>query len=240
MIGRMPFSKNETITEPGGKGEGSGPTGDTPAWQTRALERSLGDARARSVVRLSQFVAAARELAAETASSSFTVQQVVERSGQSLKSFYRLFESKDDLLLALLEEDSAVGARLLAEMLRSRTVPAERVHAYVTGVFRLMRVGDAGYVSVLVREHRRLAETRPEQMSIALAPFIDLLADELDRALSSGEMPSRDTRRDAATIFDLMLLKGHDLVLGRGTPGSDQMADYVYDLVWNGLAGGAR
>src|SRR4051794_31726344 len=82
---RMTFSESETVRVP---------EVETPAWQARALERSLADTRARSVARLSETVAAARSLAEETGSSAFTVQQVVARAGQSLKSFYRYFESK--------------------------------------------------------------------------------------------------------------------------------------------------
>ena len=60
-------------------------------------------------------VAAARELASETASAAFTVAQIAARAGLSLKSFYRCFPGKDELLLALLEDDSQIGARALAE-----------------------------------------------------------------------------------------------------------------------------
>ena len=42
------------------------------------------------------------------------VAQVAARAGLSLKSFYRCFRGKDDLLIALLAEESAVGAVLLA------------------------------------------------------------------------------------------------------------------------------
>src|SRR5262245_10925090 len=95
----------------------------TPSWQVRALDRSMSDVRARSVARLSSFVQAARELAVETGSSAFTVQQVVARSGQSLKSFYRYFDGKDALLLALMEEDCSVGAIFLAEMIGGHERP---------------------------------------------------------------------------------------------------------------------
>src|SRR4051812_25426833 len=83
-------------------------------------------------------VAAARDLAAATGSSAFTVQQVVERAGGSLKSFYRHFEGKDDLLLALLEEDSRVGAALLADMIDRHRLGRLRIRAWITGLFRLM------------------------------------------------------------------------------------------------------
>ena len=208
------------------------------AWQARALDRSLGEARAKSVERLSLFVGAARELAACTGSSSFTVAQVVERSGQSLKSFYRHFEGKDDLLLALLEEDSSVGASILAELIDAHRSPKQRARAWVFGLFELMAAGEEGYVGVLIREHRRLTEARPEQTEAALKPFIDLLAAELDAAMAAGTMRRGDAHRDAETVFDLVLLKIHELVLRRGDLAPDAMAAYVWGFCWSGLRTG--
>ena len=49
------------------------------------------------------FLDAARELM-NTNATDFTVQEVVERSGQSLRTFYQYFAGKYELLLALFEE----------------------------------------------------------------------------------------------------------------------------------------
>src|ERR1700689_1900278 len=85
-------------------------------WQDRALDRTLADARARDVERMERCVAAARELASETTSAAFTVAQIAARANLSLKSFYRCFPGKDELLLALIEDDSQIGARALAQL----------------------------------------------------------------------------------------------------------------------------
>src|SRR4029077_5340458 len=143
MLGRVSFSisGNDPESLPAGE-RAPEPAAEVPAWQLRALARSLGAARARSVARLAEFVQAARELTAETASSTFTVQQVVERAGQSLKSFYRLFAGKDDLLLALIEEDCAVGALFLTELVDRHELPHEQVRAWIEGIFELMAAGE--------------------------------------------------------------------------------------------------
>jgi AcrR family transcriptional regulator len=228
---RMTFSDNETAA-PVGVGEAPAPStsDEVPAWQARALERSLAGARARSVERLSQFVAAARALAAETGSSAFTVQQVVARSGQSLKSFYRHFESKDDLLLALLEEDIAVGALFLGELVSAHDDPVERVRTWFTGLFDLLAAGEQAYVSVLVREHQRLSESRPDELDRAVAPFIDLLADELERGVADGTVRAPEPRRDARLMLHLVLGSIHELVLGRDDRRPDEVGAYVWDF----------
>src|SRR4051812_29763922 len=82
-------------------------------WRAPGLDRSLEPAATRSMERLERLLAATRELADANEDASFTVAEVAERAGVSLKSFYRSFTGKDDLLLALLEEETRTGAAML-------------------------------------------------------------------------------------------------------------------------------
>ncbi|MEX2255456.1 MAG: TetR/AcrR family transcriptional regulator [Acidimicrobiia bacterium] len=190
-----------------------------PSARAQALERSLEAPRARSVERLERLVAAARDLANEEGSAAFTVAQVSRRAGLSLKSFYRCFAGKDDLLVALLEEDSRLGASILLTMVDVRADPADRVRAYVLGVFKMLtHPGAPGYARMLVTEHRRLSEERPETLRTALAPMVNLLADEIARATDAGVAQSSDPARDARTIFVLVLEGIHEVSLGRAEP----------------------
>lgn len=227
----MPFSHDETVASD--RLDAAVP--EVPAWQARALERSLADARTRSVERLSQFVAAARSLAAETGSSAFTVQQVVARSGQSLKSFYRHFEGKDDLILALLEEDIAVGALFLRELIDAHDDAVLRIRTWMTGLFELMAAGEHGYVAVLVREHQRLSEERPDAMDQAVSPFTDLLAAELDSGMQAGLVRRGDAGRDARLLFRLVLGGIHELVLERDERTPADVAEYLWEFTWQGM-----
>lgn len=202
----------------------------------------MAELRARSVQRLSLFVQAARELATETGSSTFTVQQVVARSGQSLKSFYRYFDGKDALLLALIEEDCSVGSLFLAEMISGKVRPVDRARGWIEGVFELMASGEEGYVGVLVREHRRLAETRPAEIATALQPLVQLLIDDLALAMEQGDVRAGDPARDAHTVLNVVLGHIHDLVLAGGGRPADtvqeavqEAASYVWEFCWGGL-----
>ncbi|MCX7619435.1 MAG: TetR/AcrR family transcriptional regulator [Acidimicrobiales bacterium] len=210
--------------------------GRSPAVET------IGRAEQRTAIeRRTRFVHAARELATETGSSAFTVQQVVSRSGLSLKSFYGLFAGKDDLLVALLEEDIALGALALSEFVDAQREPRERLRAWVLGLFSLMAAGQHGHVAVLVREHRRLAESRPAAMAKALRPLLDLLVDELSAAARLQVICHRDPERDARFVFDLVLAEIHDLVLHSDRPPArqqiDEVANYVWGFCWGGLRG---
>lgn len=232
MLWRMSFSHEGTqpVSEPGADAEAG-----TPRWQVRALDRSLADARARSVERLSLFVAAARGLAEETGSSAFTVQQVVARSGQSLKSFYRYFGSKDDLLLALLEEDIAVGGLFQRALIDERDDPIDRLRQWFVSLFTLMGSGDQGYVSVLVREHQRLIEDRPDEMEMAIAPVVDPLVELLAVGQEVGVVRDGDLRRDARLVFHLCLASILEIVSGRDPRPPAEVADDLWDFCWGGL-----
>jgi AcrR family transcriptional regulator len=218
----MTFS--ETAHEAAG---GSGPAWRVPPWQDRALERSLADARARDVERMERLVDAARQLANESGSAAFTVAQVAERAGLSLKGFYRCFESKDALLLALLEDDSRLGAEILSARIGDLTGP-DAIRAYVTELFDMLMVpGAAGYAGVLVREHRRLAERYDAEQRTALSPLVDLLARHL-----AGD----DHRRDAETMFSVLIEGIHQVVIGR-VADAHELGEYLHRFCTRGVEG---
>jgi AcrR family transcriptional regulator len=149
-----------------------------------------------------RLVDAARDLADESGSAGFTVAQVAGRAGTSLKAFYRTFAGKDDLLVALLAAESVRGAAVLEA--RTAAGPADALTAYVEGILELASLPEArGYARVLVQEHRRLAQTRPDELDAALAPLLGLLA------RITGDA------RDARTVFSLLLSGIHDVTLGR-------------------------
>jgi AcrR family transcriptional regulator len=209
---------------------------DLPRWQHRALDRSLTEPRARSVARMERLVSGARDLANATGTAAFTVAQVADAAGCSLKGFYGCFASKDELLLALLEDDSRMGAQILRDRIATASTPRERLHASVVGIFELL--GDpaaVGYAGVLVREHRRLSEEHPDELDVALASIVDVLVDEIRAADAAGAIRATDPVRDAHATFALVLTGVHDVTLGRVAP--LDVAAHVWRFVWRGLGG---
>jgi AcrR family transcriptional regulator len=200
-------------------------------WQNRALDRTVADTRARDVERMERCIAAARDLANETSSAAFTVAQIAARADVSLKSFYRCFPGKDELLLALLEDDSHIGARVLAERVGRRDDPEAALHACVTELFALLSVpGALGYAGVLVREHRRLSEHYPLELRVALAPLVELIAEHIAAATATT-----DARRDAETMFRILLQGIDDVIVGRVADAAE-LGEYLWTFCWQGLA----
>jgi AcrR family transcriptional regulator len=177
-----------------------------------------------------QLVAAARALANETGSAAFTVAQVTHRAGLSLKAFYACFRGKDDLLLALLAEDSRLGAEVLTDRIGDHTGD-DALRVYVDDLFGMVAIpGAIGYAGVLVREYRRLTELHDDELRDALAPLVDFLASHIE---------SDDAKRDARTMFAVLLDGIHDVVVGRVTdPG--ELARYLSNFCVSGIGGSER
>jgi AcrR family transcriptional regulator len=185
------------------------------AWRERAVERSLRTARARAVSRSDRFLAAAAQLLAETGRIDFTVQDIVERSKMSLRSFYQHFGSKDDLLLALFEEAIRGFVDRLRREVERTDDPIDRLHAYVTGLYRIAQQTPAPGSRALTIYHLQLAEKRPADFAAAVAPQIDLLAEIVDAGQASGQFRS-DIDAAALTMLlsETLISAAHMHVLG--------------------------
>ena len=110
----------------GGGVSEAAPTG----WRERAVARSLDAARSRAEERVQRILDAAFELIDENGSTDFTIQEVVERSQQSLRGFYEYFNSKDELVLALFEETVREAVDDIRRAVDAESDPLGRLRAF--------------------------------------------------------------------------------------------------------------
>ena len=172
---------------------------------------------------------AARALVRESAGPSFTVTQVVAAAGTSLKSFYRCFPGKDELLVALFEDDARRAAAALAALVAPCPDPLERVRVAVVGLFRfLAEDGRLPYAAALVREHLRLAESHPDQLRGVLEPFVRVFEDVVRGAQSHHAIRPGDARRDARTLFHLVVSHLHALICHQIDEAPTELADELW------------
>jgi TetR/AcrR family transcriptional regulator len=187
--------------------------GDDPIDAPRVGLRSVPDAHAGRAEVTQRLVESARELVWDAGGPSFTVTQVVAAAGTSLKSFYRCFASKDELLVALFEDDARRGADALGSMVETGADPLERLRTVVVGLFRFLTVeGRLPYAAALVREHLRLAESHPDQLRGVLDPFVGVFERAIAAAQAAGTVRAGDARRDARTLFHLVVSHLHALI----------------------------
>jgi AcrR family transcriptional regulator len=108
-------------------------------WKQRAVERSIKVARLRAEQRAQQILDAARAILVEKGSTDFTVQEIIDRSGQSLRSFYGQFGGKQELLQALFEESPSWSASHIRVVAADHPNPLDRLKLAVQVIFELCR-----------------------------------------------------------------------------------------------------
>jgi AcrR family transcriptional regulator len=219
---------------------------ETPAAQptTRrelAVARALDTARSRAENRVELFLDAARELM-NTNATDFTVQEVVERSGQSLRTFYQYFAGKYELLLALFDESIEGAAAHLETLVAEHDEPLDRLRACCVGYYRMCRTSGPGQpptgpAPVLVEFGQQLLTSHPNEAAQAFAPVVELLGRLLDEADAAGVLrPGLDRRRITGVVLQATMFNSFAAVISASPPGAGD--EVLWDLLVHGIAAG--
>ena len=217
-------------------------TEDTTSWRELAVTRSLDPARARAEERVQRFIDAALDLMSDSGTNDFTVQQVVDRSGQSLRSFYQYFEGKHELLLALFEESIARVARHLAHVIDGSDDPLERLRIFTIEYYRICAParrgkkakGDGLDPRALAEFAQQLLIEHPREAAQAYAPLVDLLEALLGEATAAGAIrDDLETRRVAGVLLQAIMFNTFSATIS-GSSVHDG-AEALLDIVFHGL-----
>jgi len=139
-----------------------------------------------------RYIDAAFELIDSKGTTEFTIQEVIERSEQSLRGFYQYFDGKDELVLALLEESVIEAADDIQKVVDRLSDPLDRLRA---AVVRLHEWCDPADVPRVRSTHNRrpvaefavqLSLTHPAQVRTAMKPIATLLVELLEAAVAAG------------------------------------------------------
>ena len=206
-----------------------------------AVARATDSARSRAEHRVELFLDAARELM-QTKSSEFTVQEVVERSGQSLRTFYQYFAGKHELLLVLFEESVRSAARHLEEVVADATGPLDRVRRFLVEYYGMCRFtsehqASAGPTNAMVEFAQQLLTSHPKEAAHAFAPVVVMLEQLLAEAAAAGEVrPGLDHRRIAGVVLQATMFNAFAATIS-GSPSRDEESDpeLLWDLLLHGI-----
>lgn len=209
------------------------------------MARSLDSARNRAETRVQRFLDAALELMnGNETGKEFTVQEVVERSGQSLRSFYQYFGGKHELLLALFEESVRSTAEALHKKIAHEDDPLERLHRFVVEYYRMCRPARSGKAAklpttqVMVDFAQQLLTAHPAEAAQAYAPLVALFGEVLDEAGSAGAIRSGLRHGPiAGIVLEAIMFNAFSSTIG-GTPvvsAKGDPAEELWDFVLNGI-----
>ncbi len=181
-------------------------------------------------------VDAARRLIEEKG-ERFTTQELVKEAGVALQTFYRHFEGKDQLLLAVLEDTIAEGAARFDAAARHLPNPLDRLRSYVSAVLEAVRHGDRVGPRFITAEHWRLHQLFPDEMAYVTRPVTDLLLRDIREAEAQGLLHPGDAERGAWLMTKLLMATFHHYAFATEDEGAGTIAEDVWAFCLNGLGG---
>lgn len=220
------------------------PDEEVLSWRELAVARSLDSARTRAETRVQRFMDAAFELVNSGAGKDFTVQEVVERSGQSLRSFYLYFGGKHELLLALFEESVTSTVEFLRGRIADQEEPLQRLHTFVVEYHELCwppansNAPKRGAPSVLADFAWQLLTEYPKEAARAFAPLVALLRELLDKAAAAGDVRT-DLRSGQVTgvILEAIMFNVFSSTISGAVTrrNGSSAAEEFWDVLLNGI-----
>jgi AcrR family transcriptional regulator len=174
---------------------------------------------------------------------------VVEKSGQSLRSFYQYFAGKHELLLALFEEAVRTTAERLEAVIAETDDPLERLHLFVVEHYLLCRPAPksrstkkTGPTPAAMAEFgQQLLTEHPKEASRAFQPVVTLFERLLDEAGQAGALrPGLNQRSLAGVILQAIMFNAFAATISGSSLGSDGHAgaEELWDLIIRGIGAG--
>jgi AcrR family transcriptional regulator len=202
---------------------------------SRAIERTVAERREEYVQEIQRIVDATYRVIERTDQVDPSLRDVLKEAKLSTQAFYRYFQSKDELLLLLLDD----GRRRLLSYLQHRmdraTTPEGRVRAWIEGVLAQASQPDAASRTKPFLTHQdRLADAFPDEQQRSVDLLVDQLADAVAQVRPGRR---RDTaRRDAEAIYHLVFGVLH-AALRRGEAPSAAEVEHLVRFCTNGTGG---
>jgi AcrR family transcriptional regulator len=171
--------------------------------------------------------------------TSFTMQQLLKEAGIALQTFYRYFEGKDQLLLAVIENMVEESCIVYKERAQDLPDPVSRLHSYITSVVTSLdsRGDNSGGPRFITTEHWRLFPLYPDEVTRATQPFSDLLLGEIEAATAAGQLTTRDSDNDAWLINQLVMAVYHHYAFAVTEESMQVIADRLWAFLVAGLGG---
>ncbi len=213
------------------------------SWRELAVARSLDPARVRAEKRVQRFLDAALELMNDSSDKEFTVQEVVERSGQSLRSFYQYFAGKHELLLALFEESVRASAEHLRAVVADEENALERVHLFATEYYRMCRPATKGRRSkttptpAMAEFAQQLLTSHPTEAARAFVPLVTLFEELLDEAVANGAIrPDVRQSQIAGVVLEAIMFNVFATTIsGSSARAQGDPAEELWGLLLHGI-----
>jgi AcrR family transcriptional regulator len=186
-------------------GANAEPLAPAPVAQ-RSVDRAIESRRAVYEDEVRRLVHAAFELIRQTGTLEPRVGEIVASAGLSNQAFYKHFRSKDELLLAVLDDGIRTLRGYIEHRMSKETSPERKVRSWIDGVLeQALNAEAASATRPFAMSRARLLDLFPDEVLESEAQLTRLLRDAIGEACESGELPGCDPERDARLVYNLAM-----------------------------------
>lgn len=133
-----------------------------------------------------------------------SVQDILDDAGLSTRAFYRQFQSKDDLLLAMFHTASGPDVAQVARRVEESPQPIDAVHRWIDEILAIAydrkRIQRLVMFSMVARQTVGYDREEASLRDGLIFPLLQALL----RGSADGSFPATDPLPDAHAIFDLV------------------------------------
>lgn len=172
----------------------------------RSVERALAGRYATYTEEVNRLINACLAVIERTGNFDPRVGDILAEAGLSNQAFYRHFQSKEELLLAVLDRGSRELTAYLVKRMAAQADPKAKIRAWIRGfAVQAIRPKAAAATRPFMFPSARLYERFPQEVPMVERQFLDLLEAQLKDAIAVGQVRSDvDPAADAVFIYDLV------------------------------------
>jgi AcrR family transcriptional regulator len=205
----------------------------------RAVERTVTRRRAAYQRDMARIVDATFELIQRTGTVDPSMRDILAETGLSTQAFYRYFTSKDELMLALLDDGRRRLQATLERRMQRAGGPGDEVRAWIEGVLaQAANPSAAARTRPWVTSEQRLAELFPDEQRSSVNALVALLEDPIIRLRGTTGARSEDhadAEHGAAVLIYRLTFATLQAHLGAATKPSARDVDELVGFCLRGV-----
>jgi AcrR family transcriptional regulator len=172
----------------------------------RSVDRTMERRRATYEDEVRRLIQASFELIRRDGSLEPRVGQIVAEAGLSNQAFYKHFRSKDELLLAVLDDGIRTLRSYVEHRMSKARTPERKIRSWIAGVLEQALNADAAPATrPFALSRSRLSERFADEVGESEAQLTALLREAIQEAVDAGELPNADPERDSTLIYSLSM-----------------------------------
>jgi AcrR family transcriptional regulator len=169
----------------------------------------------------------------------FKVESVLREARLSTRSFYRHFQSKAELLLAVLESEMELAALRLERAASVDGDARAQLDSWVEATLAMAYHQNLAKRAPLFAEHwRELLAEFPDRMQVVVGRLISTVVPVLARGRDGGTWPSAVPEDDGLCVFFLVSGLTADIAVGLGMYPHDKTKKTLMNFIERALGGG--